>query len=226
MHIDDNELRKLESFIGYGSLKADYWFLGMEEGGGGDENIRARLNFKQIEDCKKAHEILGITKYHEGTRVIQRTWRGMCYSMLKLNHQNVTTEMIRDYQSQYLGRANGNTLVCELMPIPKPKISTWNYHDLIPQYKSRKEYYNAVKPNRIKLIKEPYNQYSPKVIIAYGKSYWNDYKKIFDTVKFETIKNKPFAVGTSGSTRIILTHHFVSKTMNYQLDNLTKYMKN
>jgi hypothetical protein len=38
---------KLTNFLGFGKLGADFWFMGMEEGGGSKENIRARLNIKE-----------------------------------------------------------------------------------------------------------------------------------------------------------------------------------
>jgi len=41
--LSDDELEHLLNFIGYGNLDADVWFLGMEEAGGGEVNIRTRL---------------------------------------------------------------------------------------------------------------------------------------------------------------------------------------
>ncbi len=42
--LTDSELDHLLNFIGYGTLDADVWFLGMEEAGGGEANIRAELH--------------------------------------------------------------------------------------------------------------------------------------------------------------------------------------
>jgi hypothetical protein len=78
--LTDEQLDYLLDFIGYGTLAADVWFLGMEEAGGGEDNIHTRLNFRTVEDCAKAHKLLGVTKLHWGKRIIQPTWRGMCYS--------------------------------------------------------------------------------------------------------------------------------------------------
>ena len=222
MQISNEQLLHIESFIGYGTTKADYWFLGMEEGGGGDDNIRARLKFQNIEDCKNAHQILGITEYHSGKRKIQRTWRGMCYTMLKIEGKEPTRELIRNYQANELGRTTGNTFLCELMPLPKPNMGSWEYDDLIPQYKSRKDYYDKVKPVRINLLKNLFSQENPKVIVAYGKKFWNDYRKIFDNVEFQKVDN--FLVGMQKTTKIILTDHFVSRTMNRKFDTLAYLM--
>ena len=120
--LTDTELDHLVNFIGYGKLNADVWFLGMEEGGGGEDNIRSRSKFRPVEDCAEAHKILGITKFHTGQKIIQSTWRGMCYIMLRLEGKPVDRESIRNYQADYLGRFQGNSLLCELMPIPRANI--------------------------------------------------------------------------------------------------------
>ena len=151
--LTDTELDILLNFVGYGRFDAKVWFIGMEEAGGGEDNIRKRLLFRQVEDCAEAHKILGIPKHHWGKKIIQPTWRGMCYVMLRLEGKAANRESIRNYQADSLGRSNGSTLLCELMPIPKPNIGGWGYEDLIPQFKSRKDYYKVVKPMRIELLR-------------------------------------------------------------------------
>ena len=97
--LTDIELDHLLNFIGYGRLDADIWFLGMEEAGGGRANIRTRLKFHSVMDNAQAHAMLGVTHLHWGRRKIQRTWRGMCYIMLRLESNEATTANIRAYQS-------------------------------------------------------------------------------------------------------------------------------
>ena len=43
--LSDNELDHLLNFIGYGTLDADVWFLGMEEAGGGEAKICTLFDF-------------------------------------------------------------------------------------------------------------------------------------------------------------------------------------
>jgi hypothetical protein len=76
-------------------------------------------------DCAEAHKLLGIEKHHWGRKIIQRTWRGMCYIMLGLEEKRITPDSIRNYQADLLGRIGGNTLLVELMPIPKPALGQW-----------------------------------------------------------------------------------------------------
>lgn len=225
--ISDNELNQLLNFVGYGRLDADVWFLGMEEAGGGEHNIRSRLKFRQVEDCAEAHQILGITKHHSGKKIIQRTWRGMCYIMLRLEGKAIDRESIRHYQADYLGRFQGNSLLCELMPIPKPRIDVWNYEMLIPQFKSAEEYYNVVKPRRVAYLRRLIQEYRPKAVIGYGqgarKGYWQAYRKLFPELKFS--EHGQFLVARDHKTVVVLTTHFTSKTMNGKFDEVVSIIK-
>lgn len=216
--ITDAELAHLLSFIGYGSLTADVWFLGMEEAGGGEANIRARLQFQAVEDNAEAHKLLGVTKLHWGKRVIQRTWRGMCYIMLRLDNREPLRENIRNYQAEQLGRTHGNTLLTELMPIPKPKVSRWEYEELIPQYGSRKDYYRLVKPQRINYLRQLVKEHKPSVVIGYGKSFWSSYKELFPNHNFQT--QNIFEVAFNRGTLVVLTSHFTARTMNGKFDDI------
>lgn len=226
--LTDDELVHLLNFVGYGRLKADVWFLGMEEAGGGEDNIRARLKFRQVEDCAEAHQILGITKHHSGRKVIQRTWSGMCYIMLRLDGKTADAESIRNYQADYLGRFQGNSLLCELMPIPKPNLNDWRYEKLIPQFSSPDEYYRVVKPRRIKFLRALVKEYLPKVIIGYGKgfsqTYWQAYKELFPDSEFSAYGQ--FMVAKSTNTLVILTDHFTSRTMNGKLEQVVSIINN
>jgi len=222
--ITDNELEHLLNFVGYGKLDADVWFLGMEEAGGGESNIRSRLKFRQVEDCADAHRILGITKHHSGRKIIQRTWRGMCYIMLRLEGKEIDTESIRNYQADFLGRFQGTSLLCELLPIPKPSINDWGYENFISQYSSRDEYYQVVKPRRVKFFQNLINEYRPKAVIGYGKKYWKDYQALFPNIKF--FKRGQFLVARDTNFVVVLTDHFTARTMNGKFDEIVSIIKN
>ena len=206
--LTDTELDYLLNFVGYGRLDANVWFIGMEEAGGGEDNIRKRLLFQQVEDCAEAHKILGITKHHWGKRIIQPTWWGMCYVMLRLEGKAADRESIRKTQADSLGRFNGSTLLCELMPIPKPSIGGWGYEDLIPQFESRKDYYQVVKPMRIEFLKNLIDEKRPEVVVCYGKKYWNDFQELFGGMRFQ-LRN-PFKVSKGNGMGILFINWLVS----------------
>jgi hypothetical protein len=222
--LTDEELEYLLDFVGLGKLNADVWFLGMEEAGGGEKNIRARLKFKQVEDCKEAHKILGITKHHSGKKNIQPTWRGMCYIMLRLEGKETDRESIRNYQADQLGRIHGNSLLLELMPIPKPSIDSWGYENFIPQFASSAEYYKVVKPRRIKHLQRLIRENTPKTIICYGKMYWQEYKEIFPEIEF--LSKNEFLVGKDESKIVIMTSGFPTKAMNGKFDEVVSIIQN
>lgn len=208
----------LFNFIGYGNLKGLVWFLGMEEGGGSLESLKKRRHFKEVEDCASAHKKLEITEFHFEKRKIQRTWRGMCILMLRLEgHLEFNTDMIRAYQAERLGRTGDSTFLLELMPIPKPSIKSW-YKDLFPQYSSSDEYYEIERPRRIEIIKKLIKDNKPSVVIAYGKAYWDHYKLLFPDAIFEM--NDQFLFADINGTRVVLSDHFTARTMNKKFEKL------
>jgi len=216
--LSDADLNHLLNFIGYGTLDADVWFVGMEEAGGGEENIRTRLKFRPVEDNAEAHKMLGVTHLHWGRKKIQRTWRGMCYIMLQLEGREPTRENIRTYQAEKLGRFDGNTLLTELMPIPKPKVKHWDYDELIPQFACREEYYRIVKPRRINYLGALVTEHRPKVVVCYGKAFWSDYWELFQGSEF--MQAGQFQTAVFDETLVILTGHFAARSMNGRFNEL------
>lgn len=216
--LTDSELDHLLNFIGYGTLDGDVWFIGMEEAGGGEDNIRTRLKFRTVEDNAMAHKMLGVTNLHWGKRKIQRTWRGMCYIMLLLDGEEATRDSIRSYQAEKLGRYGGNTLLTELMPIPKPKVKRWDYEELIPQFGSREEYHETIKPRRVEYLRGLIEEHQPKVVICCGKAFWGDYQDLFEGHRFT--EDGQFRTAVTGNTLAILTPHFTARSMNGRFDDV------
>ncbi|MHB9033095.1 MAG: hypothetical protein ACYC6L_08605 [Anaerolineae bacterium] len=214
------ELDHLLQFIGYGRLDAPVWFLGTEEAGGGEDNLRRRLKFEKVEDCYRAHQVLGITRFHEGKRVLQRTWRSMCYVMQRLAHLPVDPGSLHTYQAERLGRSGGDTLLLELMPLPKPNGGTWDYQALIPQYPSHEAYLAAVKPGRMRLVRNLIREHTPRVVIAYGHRFWDDYLQLLPPQQWPV--EGIFRLGRTPGTAVILADHLTARTMNGQLDNLAE----
>lgn len=218
----DSQVEHLLGFVGYGNPSGPVWFLGMEEGGGGEQNLRNRLAFSMFEDLYEGHKKLGIVKHHEGRRVIQRTWRGMCLIMLRLNGEETTPDTIRMYQAEALGRQNVETFLAELMPIPKPSIGDWGYEEFMPQFRSRDDYYSRIMPKRITHIRGIVEKYSPSIVIAYGKSYWPSYRHLFRNAVFVT--SSIFEV-TRAEPLVVLCPHFTSRAMNGRFDEVVELVR-
>jgi hypothetical protein len=215
------ELNHLLSFIGYGALDAPIWFLGMEEAGGGQDNLTRRLSFDFVEDLASAHRKLGITKHHWGHRVIQPTWRGMCIIMLTLMDVEPTREAIRDYQANRLGRHDGETLLLELMPLPKVHHQAWPYEEFLLQFQSLEDYYRLIKPKRVKYVMRLIAKHNPKAIVCYGKRFWPDYCSLFPGRRFSP--SDSFQV-SNGAPLVMLTDHFTSRTMNGKFKEVAEIM--
>lgn len=221
--LTDRELNHLLRFIGYGSLSAPYWFLGMEEGGGGNDNLRTRLEFQTVEDCKAAHQKLGITRFHGDRPRIQSTWGKMARIMLSLGGEEPTRQAIRRYQADQLGRSHGQTLLAELMPIPKPGLRQWPYEVVMPQFRTREDYYQKVMPSRIKLLQYLFETHQPQLVIAYGKKFWSEFKQVLPADKFTCEEGFEFA--RMDQSLFVLCDHFTSPTMNGRLESLVELIR-
>jgi hypothetical protein len=224
----DEEIDKLRRFIGYGRLDADVWFLGMEEAGGGVDNLRRRLAFDPVEDLKVACvEKLGITKHHLGSRVLQPTWNPMCEVMLRIDGKPTDVDSKKDYQAEHLGRRGsaGHTLLLELMPLAKPSIKAWPYVGHLRRFPDPKTYYKIEKPKRVKLIQGLVAQHRPKLIVAYGKGYWPDYKQIAPALEYKRDTVSPVFEVARGATSVILTPQLASRAMNGQTPRLAVLTK-
>ena len=217
--LSPDETSNLLRFIGYGNLKAPVWFLGMEEGGGGEERIRIQSGFEPIEDLYDAHvNKMGITRYHCDNRVLQSTWKGMCHIMLSLAGIPPDKPTRRTYQAMHLGRPGGDTLLAELMPVAKSSVKDWQYHDLIPRFRDRQRYYDEVLPVRLLKFAELVLTHRPRLIVAYGRSYWQHYQSILGPTVFHD--SGRFRYGVSGQTTMVLTDHFTARTMNNLLPDV------
>lgn len=221
--VTDDELDRLLGFIGYGTLDASVWFIGMEEAGAGHDALRIRSGFQPVEDCAEAHRKLGIMKHHWGPRTIQRTWRGMCHVMLTLDGVPPTRETIRVYQAEKLGRREGTTLLAELMPLPRPLASGWEYAGILPQFRDADHYLRAVLPLRISLLRETIQRHKPAFIVCYGKRYWREFEALLDGAPFAN--HGPFRVGSNANTSMVLTSHFISRAMNGRFNEVAAVLR-
>jgi hypothetical protein len=110
------------------------------------------------------------------------------------------------------------------MPIPNPHMGSWKYEELIPQFASRDEYYQRVKPRRIKQLQLLLSKYHPKTVICYGKKYWPDYQELFCNLKFTS--SNQFLVAQDIGGVVILTDHFTARSMNGKFDEVVTLAKN
>lgn len=175
------------TFYGYGSYQAQYWFVGMEEGGGNSyAEINTRLNIwakrgkQELEDVALYHTDIGITHLFNEKPKLQPTWNKLIRIVLSGNGQEPTTEQVRDYQRTLLGRPHGNTCLVELLPLPSPSTGHWLYgqHSAMTYLKSRSTYKKALLESRIAHLKQRITEYKPKYVVFYSVNYQKYWQRI------------------------------------------------
>ncbi len=172
----------------------------MEEGGGKtEEEIQSRLDTwktlgrKSYVDLVEFHEGFG---YHEKFHYpqyfserpkLQPTWSKLIRLILTAKTNRFpSTEEIREYQRNHLGRKNGDTFLAELMPLPSPSISDWRYpkwteRTNLPSLQSRDEYEKIYREIRVEKLQKLIQEYMPSIVIFYGISYKESWGEISKT---------------------------------------------
>ena len=159
-------------------------------------------------------ESLGIEKHHRvniASVVLQSTWRPMCVLMVLgdapelyvpfpanfsklaraerqpfLQQRRRLVGEVRRYQSTCLGRGSeqGQTLLCELLPIPKPAENVYPFANVLPMWMDHPHYKADVLPSRKELLANRLVQHPPEIVVAYGKAFWDDYRNLFPETPF------------------------------------------
>jgi hypothetical protein len=207
--LTQDHLDHLLEFIGYGRLDADIWFIVMEEYGGSEENLQARLKFEQVDDFARVQQFPGA--------------RGMSEIMLRLDDETPDEAMLQNYQAERLGRPFGSTLLSVLMPIPKSDSSDWGYATSLPQYESQKACYETIKSERLELFRQMVEENHPKIVVGCGKEAWADYQELFNHLKFSP--NDQFLVGWDMDTVVILTEQLDAPEMEGKFDPIVAIIR-
>ncbi|MBZ0301544.1 MAG: hypothetical protein K8J31_17490, partial [Anaerolineae bacterium] len=195
MNLSQAEKDRLLNFIGYGSLQAPIWFLGMEEGTGGsrdpeaiETNIRTRArHFQPVDDLVETHQ------HWDYDIPSQRKFTQVWLWMAKLTRGTQgaadwpDTENAKHYVRESLGRQDGDTLLTELLPLPSPSMNFWPYETLYP---TRADYLNAVLPARQRTLRMLIQKYQPRCVIAYGSQYHRYYKALFASAEWHRLPTK------------------------------------
>ncbi|MDP9024867.1 MAG: hypothetical protein M3N13_05825 [Candidatus Eremiobacteraeota bacterium] len=130
------------------------------------------------------------------------------------NNREASADQVRAYQRDRLGRTHERGALLELLPLPAPGISEWPYGEIFPEYGTRELYRDDQMPKRIALLSE-HLSYGPRIAVAYGSQYWEDFKKLFPRHR-EWTRSGPFALADDPITRVVLTPHFTARQMNGQ----------
>ena len=177
---------RIENFLGYGNIKSDFWFFGIEEATNGDKKgleQRFEQTFdKKILDCYE--DMINVPEhivYYSGHHPkIQKTESVIIRILLNITSDlYVDKEIIREFQKSKFGRKNSNHCSLELLPLPNPKNDKWIYNCVdIDFLESRRKYESYIIPKRIKIFRDLILENNPKIVIFFGVTYKNAWKEI------------------------------------------------
>lgn len=217
---DDEIERFIESFFGYGTWDAPYWFVGKEEGGGNDwADVSARVRTwhergeRELEDVAEYHRALGLgTKYFKERPPLQPTWSRLLRVLFSATGRDANREALRRYQSAHLGRPDGETLLTELLPLPSPSASRWLYgaYSSLDYLADRDRYRAAVAPRRAAALRARIARHRPHSVIFYGsdalyRDWWREIAGI-DLEPLEVDGRRLF-LGGNNHTRFLIIDH-------------------
>lgn len=217
MFDDELLLDYMQNFYGYGNFKGDYWFVGMEEGGGSSfGEVQTRLNAwnergrKLLEDLRDYHYAIGITQWFDEKAKLQATCKHLIRVLLP---ENAVKDDILRYQRIKLGRSDSNHAMLELLPLPSRslKASDWwyNQYSKLPYLANRDNYQNQFLFQRAASLRQRVQEYQPKAVVFYGTSYEQWWHGVAETY-LAVDQGNDFAYGTNGKTLFVMMKHPVA----------------
>jgi hypothetical protein len=170
----------IESFFGYGRWQAPVWFVGIEEAGGRTEReleqrltVWAQRGQKELEDAPTFYLQSGNHQWHGQEAKLQETWKQLIRMLLVARGKPDTDKAILDYQRSHWGCARGRECLADLLPLPSPSSTAWNYcrwSDL-PWLQTRIEYQNYVALKRAHFMQQQLEKHKPQVVIFYASTW-------------------------------------------------------
>lgn len=181
----------MKGFFGYGNYTAPYWFIGMEEGGGGDfDNVQRRLlawerfGRKETLDIAAFHREIGMPGLFNPPLKLQHTWSRLIRVLLSAKDPAGCAgakEDLLTLQATFLARdtKDNETCLLELMPLPSQSMKTWKFDkwSSVECLKTRKEYERRCRPKRMEALRRRIKEHKPKVVVFYSlglRNFWGE----------------------------------------------------
>jgi hypothetical protein len=173
-------------------------------------------------------ELAGAKKYFGADPKNQWTWRPICDLVLRLTEgvpEPTLPERLR-YQADKLGRKGGLTLLAELMPYPRKRADkTLGPYQKYNRFADYESYRAEMLRKRLPLLQSLFDmQCHRKLVVAYGKGDWDEFKKLFKT---NWTSVPPFEWGRVREMAVVLTRHLSDRTFTPQggLDRLASTVR-
>ncbi len=206
---------RIKNFWGYGNLRGDVWFVGMEEGyNENNEILLERFKATAHAEVFDIYDDLKVDPGHvywfEDGAPTQSTYRRLIYLLLYLqNKTEPTLEDIRDFQIKKFGRKISNHAALELMPLPAKSINKkdWLYTDAdVEGLGSRKQYLEKYKPARVQRLRELIETHKPKIVIFYSRTYLSDWQGAVPMPLDEILTQKLHIAKDHGTLYAVVPH--------------------
>jgi hypothetical protein len=165
-----------EKCYGYGRWDAPYWFIGLEEGMGRDEDIQRRISaWRELEreglsDCRAFHfhKLIDERRWHLDPVRLQPTWRSLMLLLMTFLERPNDRNSLREYQRSRWGiseREKGETCVIEISGLAAHNLRVPRERELFRQ-------------ERVKIIRRRICEYKPKLVVMYGRHARKQWKEI------------------------------------------------
>jgi hypothetical protein len=207
----------MRGFYGYGNVAAKYWFIGLEEGGANStEALGVRLEAwdklgrPQLADLSEFHDRARVATWSGNRPPLQATWKQLIRVVFAAEARDCSTETVRAYQRDLLGRRDGETAIIELMPLPSKSIAAWPYAAAGPGVISDRATYSAtILPDRVSALRHLIAQHRPRIVVFYGLNARDTWSAIAGG-EFMKSDEGSFAFYSTSSTLYVMTRHPVA----------------
>lgn len=190
-------LAKLVEFIGYGPSRPEVVFLGIEEAGGGDENIATRAtSFRAIEDLFQAHELLKHeaqcpSPYDSQGNPVEQ-WNTA--SVFALALADADTSLWPSFWRNHLGRTNFETFLMECYPVPRKGMA-----HRMPGYDPKRLW----REQRSQILKDFISTSRPRFIVAYGNPTHECLSDLVSVASWMSVGGTAWSVGVSSEGTVV-----------------------
>lgn len=234
MDLNDTLLQNfMSSFYGSGNYSGEYWFVGMEEGGGSDlSQVNKRLNAwvelggTELVDIHDFHLKIDYPQYFGDPVKLQRTWMQQARIVLASKALPSSTPDVRAYQRDIIGRKTSETCLLELLPLPSPSLKDWNYGlwSGLPFLQDRTTYREYYVPRRAEHIRLRINEHKPRFVVFMGQVYSKYWQTIVGKNSSFTDKDGCLTTSSGGTTYVITKHPAAQGVTNAYFESIGKYL--
>jgi len=169
-----------EKSYGYGHWNAKFWFIGLEERLGSNENSNYKnrsdvfedMNIEGLCDCRDFHFKIEENQWHDNNAILQGTWKRLIWLFKSYLNEPRDDASLLSYQQTEWGCKKGVTCLTELdgLPFDSSKKTNPRGRAAHPQKDIKR-----LRETRIEFLSAKLQEHKPELVVMYGKTqkkYW------------------------------------------------------